>query len=156
MAELLGFAHRLRTEDNLTGEFTENEIYHHVTNCQVFLAYNVDETKLLKRRMAFQKSMKFLFDLAEDGNVKEANRFSPTRAVKSWFVGKDKLADPSNKMRELGIKIAQSILKSEGDTGKAAATLLLIALDGAYNSVLAVSLSPLHFRAKRALRLPVS
>lgn len=42
-------------------------------------------------------------------------------------------------MRELGKLVAQRILESERDAGRAAAILLLTALDGAYNSVLAVS-----------------
>ena len=42
-------------------------------------------------------------------------------------------------IKELGKLVAQRILESERDAGKAAAILLLTALDGAYNSVLVVS-----------------
>ena len=75
VADFLGFAYRIRTMKDDTREFSENKIYQHITNCQVFLAYNADETKMWKRRVAFKNSMKFLFDLAECGNVKNADRF---------------------------------------------------------------------------------
>ena len=44
-------------------------------------------------------------------------------------------------MVELGFKVAERVLKHERDPGRSAAILLLTALDSAYNSVLAVSLT---------------
>lgn len=137
MADFLGFGDRVRSEANKNAEFSENEIYEHITNCQVFLAYNVDETKMLKRRVAFQKSMKFLFDLAESGTIKEANKFSISRWVSSLGGGNNE--SPSKQMKNVGIIVAQRVLEREKDAGRAAAVLLLTALYGAYNSVLAVS-----------------
>ena len=135
VADLLGFAHRLRGEKNTKGEFSENEIYQHITNCQTFLAYGVDETKLLSRRAAFKKSMQFLYNLAENGNIRAASRFS----LSSYFQNdKD---ESSEKMKSFGMKIAKSVLEQDKGAGRAAATLLLVALDGAYNAVLAVRLS---------------
>ena len=136
VADLLGFAHRLRGEKNTRGEFSENEIYQHITNCQTFLAYGVDETKLLSRRAAFKKSMQFLYDLAENGNIRAASRFS----LSSLF-SNDKDESPEKKMQSFGMKIAKSVLEQDKGAGRAAATLLLVALDGAYNSVLAVRFS---------------
>ena len=134
VADLLGFTHRLRSEKNPKAEFSENEIYQHITNCQTFLAYGVDETKILSRRTAFKNSMQFLYDLAKAGQVIAISRWSPSH-LSSWYGKND---DAETKMKSFGIKIAQSVLGQNKDIGKAAASLLLIALDGAYNSVLAV------------------
>ena len=138
MADFLGFGHLLKTEVNPIGKYSENEVYQHITNCQVFLAYNVDETKLLKRRKTFQDSMRFLFHLAENGNAKEVDRFWITKRFFACF-NDGNANNASKNMRKLGITVAERILATEKDVGKTAAVLLLIALDGAYNSVLAVS-----------------
>ena len=141
VADLLGFTHRLRTEKNPKGEFSENQIYQHITNCQTFLAYGVDETKMLSRRAAFKTSMQFLYDLAESGNVRAASGFS----LSSLFSWASTDESPEGKMKRFGMKIAKSVLEQDNGAGRATATLLLIALDGAYNSVLAVRVFPLHF-----------
>lgn len=73
VADFLGFSHLLKSVSNPRGKFSENEIYQHITNCQVFIAHNIDETKMWKRRTAFKASMKFLYDLAANGTIKEAN-----------------------------------------------------------------------------------
>lgn len=133
MADFLGFRHLVRNVNNPHGEFSENQIYQHITNVQTFLAYNPDETKMWERRVAAQKSMIFLMDLAEGGNIKTAASWSLSR-----LFGKH---DPKPKnMGELGTLVARQTLKREdNDFNKAAAILLLTALDGAYNFVLAVS-----------------
>ena len=141
VADLLGFTHRLRSEKNPKAEFSENEIYQHITNCQTFLAYGVDETKMLSRRAAFRESRQFLYDLAKSGNVRAVSRWSLS-SLFSWF-GKDD--SPETKMKSFGMKIAKSVLEQDGDVGNAAATLLLIALDGAYNSVPAVRIPLVPF-----------
>ena len=82
---------------------------------------------MLKRRDAFKKSMKFLFDLAENGHVRQANKWRINRSV------------PTNHMAHLGRRVAEKILEQErNDVGRTTAILLLTALDSAYNSVLAV------------------
>ena len=124
----------MRTEKNKHGEFSENEIYQHITNCQTFLAYGVDETKMLSRRAAFETSMQFLYDLAESGNIRAATRFS----LSSLFSRHGTDESPETKMKSFGMKVAKNVLEKDKDAGKATATHLLIALDGAYNSVLAV------------------
>lgn len=48
---------------------------------------------------------------------------------------------PETKMKSLGRHIAKSVLEKDKGAGRATATLLLIALDGAYNSVLVVHIS---------------
>ena len=130
MADFLGFGHKLRTDSNPRNTYTENEIYQHITNCQIFLSYNVDETKLLKRRRAFRDSMAFLTNLAQRGNIYEANQWGITQAL----FGRKR----TNPMTELGFYIAKLVLEYEQDPGKAAAILLLICLDFAYNSVVSV------------------
>jgi hypothetical protein len=140
VADFLGISDQVRSEANPKAKYSENEIYQHITNCQVFLSYNIDETKLLKRRQAFKASASFLFELAKKGNVHEASRWALSRWLSEKFsailhLGKQK----KNPMTELGFKVAQQVLSNEGNTGTAAAIMLLIALDGAYNSVLAVS-----------------
>lgn len=131
VADFLGFSYKLRTDSNLGNSYTENEIYQHITNCQTFLSYNADETKLLKRRNAFKDSMAFLTNLTQRGNIYEANQWAITQAL----FGRKR----TNEMTELGFHIAQRVLEYEKDTGKAAAILLLICLDFAYNSVVSVS-----------------
>ena len=91
---------------------------------------------MLSRRAAFKQSMRFLYDLAKRGNVKAVSRWSLSSLL-SWH-GKDE--SPETKVKSFGMKIAKSVLEQDKDIGRAAATLLLIALDGAYNSVLAVSI----------------
>lgn len=81
--------------------------------------------------------MKVLLDLAKDGNIKQAS---------SWTVGSVlgflSSNDPKLKnMAELGLAVARQTLKQENNNqGTAAAILLMTALDGAYNTVLAVSI----------------
>ncbi|KAI3318576.1 heme peroxidase [Xylariaceae sp. AK1471] len=129
VADFLGFGHLLITEENAKGTYSENEIYQLITNCQVFLTYNSDETKLLKRRKAFKESLALLFQLTLHGNIAQANQWAITRAL----MGGKK----TNPMIELGFKTASQILEHESDPEKAAAILLFIGLDFAYNSVLA-------------------
>ena len=90
---------------------------------------------MLSRRAAFKNSMQFLYDLAKSGNVRAVSRWSLS-SLFSWLSKED---SPETKMKSFGMKIAKSMLEQDKDVGKAAASLLLIALDGAYNSVLAVS-----------------
>ena len=81
--------------------------------------------------------MQFLFNLAESGNVRDATMMPVTRWARKLF-GQGTESRPKS-IKELGKLVAQRILESEKDAGRAAAVLLLTALDGAYNSVLAVS-----------------
>ncbi|KAL8697068.1 MAG: hypothetical protein Q9224_002486 [Gallowayella concinna] len=139
IADFLGFGDQIRNISNPKARYSENEVYQHITNCQVFLAYNADETKLLKRRDAFKSSMAFLLKLAEGGNILEASRWRVSTAIRGLFKRKVRSACDvaSESMRELGLASAKEILKHEKDSGKAAAILLLTALDVAYISVLA-------------------
>ena len=77
--------------------------------------------------------MNFLYDLTRSGNVLQANRWGITSYILSMGRKRD------NPMTELGLKVAERVLQREGDVGTTAAVLLLIALDSAYNPVLAVS-----------------
>ena len=133
VADFLGFGHLIKGDQNSKAPYSENQIYQHITNCQIFFSYNADETKLLNRRKAYRSSMNFLYDLTKDGNIWQANRWSITRGLIS--MGRKE----SNPMVELGFRVAERVLKHERDAGRSAAILLLIALDSAYNSVLAVS-----------------
>ena len=81
--------------------------------------------------------MQFLFSLAESGNIRDAALMPVTRWARKLF-GQGAESKPKS-IKQLGKLVAQRILESERDTGRAAAILLLTALDGAYNSVLAVS-----------------
>ena len=131
VADFLGFGHLIRSEKNPTAPHSENEIYQHITNCQVFLSYNADETKLLKRRKAFKSSMEFLYNLTLDGNIYEASR----SMISQQLFGRKR----DNPMTELGFQVAQHVLKHEQSTTRAAAILVFVGLHTAYNSVLAVS-----------------
>lgn len=130
MADFLGFGHLIRSEKNLSHSHSENEIYQHITNCQTFLSYNVDETKLLKRRAAFETSIQLLARLTREGNIAEANQWDLTQAL----FGRQR----TNPMTQLGFRVAKRILAQEKSADKAAAILLFMGLDLAYNSVLAV------------------
>ena len=81
--------------------------------------------------------MQFLFSLAESGNIRDATLMPVTRWARKLF-GQGAESKPKS-IKEFGKLVAQRILESERDAGRAAAILLLTALDGAYNSVLAVS-----------------
>lgn len=143
VADFLGFGHLVQSDKNDKAPYSENEIYQHITNCQVFLSYNSDETKLLKRRKAFKDSMTFLLNLTKQGNICNAARWPPTRWIRNglgFIVSCGKSG--SNPMEALGFKVAQEVLKNEKNAGRAAAILLLTGLDSAYNSVLAVSGPP--------------
>lgn len=140
VADFLGFGHLVKSEKNPHAKYSENEIYQHITNCHVYFSYNADETKLPKRRKVFKDSMKFLFDLTlNESNVAEANKFRLTRALQnvgSWFWRS--AAGDKSPMSELGFKVSERVLQQQnGDAGRAAAILVLIALDSSYNSVLA-------------------
>ncbi|KAL8966247.1 MAG: hypothetical protein Q9183_003455, partial [Haloplaca sp. 2 TL-2023] len=139
IADFLGFGSQVRNTGNPNAKYSENEIYQHITNCQVFLSYNADETKLIQRRTAFKNSMAFLLKLAEEGNILEASRWGVTRTIRGFFKENTASAQEtaSEPMRALGRSVADRILRDENDSGKAAAILLLTALDIAYISVLA-------------------
>ena len=89
---------------------------------------------MLSRRAAFKTSMQFLYDLAESGNVRAASKFS----FSDFFSRNGTDESPETNMKSFGTKIVKSVLEQDNGAGRATATLLLIALDGAYNSVLAV------------------
>lgn len=131
MADFLGFGHLITNEKNPNAPYSENEIYQHITNCHVFLSYNADETKLLKRRKAFKASIKFLYDLTLNGNIAEASRWTLSQVL----FGRIR----ENHMTQLGFEVAQHILKHEHTPSRAAAILVFVGLHTAYNSVLAVS-----------------
>ena len=85
--------------------------------------------------------MNFLYDLTKNGNIWKANKWFTCNLVS---IGKKE----SNPMVKLGFKVAERVLEHEkGDAGRSAAILLLNALDSAYNSVLAVSVTR-NFLAK--------
>ena len=80
--------------------------------------------------------MKFLLDLTKSGNINTASAFTIS-SIARYFTGSD--PKPQN-MAELGLAAARQTLNQENNNkGTAAAILLMAALDGAYNSVLAVS-----------------
>ncbi|KAH7018578.1 putative prostaglandin G/H synthase 2/cyclooxygenase 2, pgh2/cox2 [Microdochium trichocladiopsis] len=131
IAAFLGFSNKLRevaTETPVKDTYTENQIYQHITNCQVFLSYNTDETKWMARRQAFQESMKFLIDLTRQGTIWEADQLW---GLSRMLFGKEE----TNPMHEMGVFVARQVLRYERDQSKAAAILLLICLDFAYNAV---------------------
>ncbi|KAK2616823.1 hypothetical protein QQS21_000200 [Conoideocrella luteorostrata] len=128
VAAFLGFDDKLCTvATNVKDMYSENEIYQHITNCQIFLTYNADETKWLQRRQAFKTSMKKLIDLTQKGTIWNFAQWSFTRA---WFGKKQ-----ANPMHDLGVFIAKKVLNYEKNQKKAAAILLLVCLDFAYNAV---------------------
>ena len=154
IADFLGFGSEIKDVENPKAKYSENEVYQHITNCQTFLSYNADETKLLKRRTDFKNSMEFLLKLAEGGSILEASRWPIGRVFKNFgeSIAKvfeqrsakdDRLA--TEPMKALGQAVAARILEEVKDSGKAAAVLLLTALDIAYISVLAVSVLGIWF-----------
>lgn len=132
VADFLGFGNLIRSAERPKAPHSENEIYRHITNCQVFLSYNADETKLLKRRKAFKKSMEILHNLVLGGSIAEANRWSATRY---WFGTSN-----DNPMTKLGYEVAERVLRHESSPTAAASIMVFVGLHAAYNSVLAVSI----------------
>ena len=148
IADFLGFGHQIKDVGNPHAKYSENEIYQHITNCQVFLSYNADETKLMKRRKDFKESMQFLLKLAEEGNVLAGSRWPISKALRSLakrvvtFFESKETADQnivSEHMKVLGRVVASQLYENVKDSGITAALLLITALDIAYVSVLAVS-----------------
>ncbi|KAK9774996.1 putative Heme peroxidase-domain-containing protein [Seiridium cardinale] len=131
VAELLGFADKVRSDTNTNAKYSENEIYQHITNCQMYLSYNADETKLIRRRKAFISSMDFLYELTKNGHIRDVSLWGRFLGA-LWPFG-----SPPSAMKKLGLDIAREVLNSEGDTGRSAAILLLIGLDSAYQAVVA-------------------
>ncbi|RBR08804.1 hypothetical protein FVER53590_12540 [Fusarium verticillioides] len=128
VADFLGFGNKLfKTPTEAKDTYSENEIYQHITNCQIFLSYNADETKWLQRREAFKASMKKLIELTQRGTIWEAGQWGITKAL----FGKKE----TNAMHNLGVFVAEQVLGYEKEQSKAAAILLLICLDFAYNAV---------------------
>jgi len=134
VADFLGFGHLIRSAQHPKAPHSENEIYQHITNCQVFLSYNADETKLLKRRKAFKTSMETMHKLALDGNIGKANRWSATKLM--FGTPKD------NPMIQLGYEVAERVLSHVPNAAVAASIMVFVGLHVAYNSVLAVSTQP--------------
>jgi hypothetical protein len=97
------------------------------------LSYNSDETKLLSRRKAFKKSMEFLHKLVLGGNIGKANGWSATK----YLFG----TKGANTMANLGYDVAEQVLLHEPEANTAAAIMVFMGLDAAYNSVLSVSTS---------------
>lgn len=87
--------------------------------------------------------MKFLYELTQEGHVREANKLGIFQALGGLFKSK-------NPMEKMGLGIAHEVLKNEGDFGRSAAILMLIGLDSAYNAVLAVS-SHHHYKPQCSL-----
>jgi hypothetical protein len=85
----------------------------------------------LQRREAFKASMKKLIELTQRGTIWEAGQWDITRAL----FGKKE----TNAMHDLGVFVAKQVLGYEKEQSKAAAILLLICLDFAYNAVVSVS-----------------
>ncbi|KAH8651167.1 heme peroxidase-domain-containing protein, partial [Xylariales sp. PMI_506] len=141
VAELLGFSDKIRTRLHPKGRHTEQEIYRHITNCQMFFAYNADETKMIKHRQEFTNSIKFLYDLTRHGHI---SRFGSWGEFFNnlWPFGKD----PSP-IKRLGLQIAAAIKQREKKHDHAVAIMLLIGLDSAYNSVVSFA-AVLHFFLK--------
>jgi nitroreductase len=131
VADFLGFGHLIRSANRPKAPYSENEIYRHISNCQVFLSYNSDETKMLARRKAFKQSMAFLHKLVLGGNIAKANRYSATK----YFFG----TRNDNAMAKLGYEIAERLLLHVPNAEAAAAIMVFVGLHAAYNSVLAVS-----------------
>lgn len=111
---------------------TENEINQDITNCQVFLSYNADETKWMARRQAFKTSMDKLIGLTHQGTVLGA-------CCNPWSIGGMFGKKNTNPMHDLGVFVAKHVLGYVGDRSRAAAILVLVGLDFAYNSVNSVS-----------------
>ncbi|KAK6220812.1 hypothetical protein LQW54_001730 [Pestalotiopsis sp. IQ-011] len=128
VAAFLGFDDRLCTVANEPHKMTENQVNQHITNCQIFLSYNADETKWMARRQAFTTSMDKLIDLTHQGTVLGA-------CCNPWSIGGMFEKKNTNPMHELGLFVAKHVLGYVGDRSRAAAIMVLVGLDFAYNSV---------------------
>ncbi|KAI0152699.1 heme peroxidase [Xylariaceae sp. FL1272] len=67
VADVLGFWEKVKTPEFPDRDHDENEIYRHIVNCQNWRSWNADQTKMMQRREAFQKSSAKLKELAEFG-----------------------------------------------------------------------------------------
>lgn len=128
VADFLGFGYAIRNTDNPHGKYSENEIYQHITNCQTFMSYNADETKLFRRRKDFKASLEVLYNLTANGDIY------------GWSVSRMlSRRSNTNPMTKLGHEIAARLQQRGRSQATCISHLVLIGLHSAYNTVLAVS-----------------
>jgi len=115
-----------------TSGMSETQFYMIITDYQHFLNYNDDETTTWKRRAAFLESMKT--------TVETLQALSGIKGAISHFFGYTGEAASidgcGKELRAFGAKLAEK-LKTKGKM-KGMTSVFLIALEGAYNTVLMV------------------
>lgn len=149
VADFLGFGHRVKTEPSPHREYDENQIYEHFTNCQDYLTYDSDETRAFRRRKAFQKSIKLLTTLTEDGVNNAAWHVGELFRAKQYHrVNGDSHAVIA--LRKFGAQVANKLVdtldsrytKDPAEMGNqqqmAAAVMLASALDSTHKSIVMV------------------
>jgi sensor domain CHASE-containing protein len=148
MADFLGFYESIKTDLNEKArhrEFTENQIYQDIENCQDFGSYDLDPTKTLERRQAFKKSIIKLHNLTLAG-VEKSERYvfwseEPTAFSSGRIYGdadEIRLQPYVIQIRKLAVKIIQA-LREKYTSEEVAAIMLATALDAAHKVVLTVS-----------------
>ncbi|EPS41013.1 hypothetical protein H072_5099 [Dactylellina haptotyla CBS 200.50] len=141
MADFLGLKLSSKT---VTGknEISENDFYKIVTDYQHFLNYNKDETSVWKRRAAFLESMDKLVHMFEDGNFQNASNPGVLSAISNWWYGSkegdwdEKLHKIGTPLREVGVWVNKELSKTSKSQLYTQTAMFLVALEGAYNTVL--------------------
>jgi hypothetical protein len=135
------------------GVLNEAGLYKIITDYQHYLNYDHDETSTWKRRAAFLESMQTMIDFLHPpsvGIVRRVIGIVPYLA-KSLWVGSDKTLlkkylekGGGDYVWKFGTKVSED-LKRQGKTPHQIQTIkFLMALEGAYNTVLMVCLHKLH------------
>ena len=135
VADFLGFWDWV-DPDTKQGAQDAKVVYEHLSNCQDYLTYNSDETTVFPRRLAFRKSIKWLYNAAKYG-IEQVKAKGAKRGQEERNSGSE--------LRQFGTTMAQALLKPDsiGKTPatveEAAAIRLSIALDSVHKSILTVS-----------------
>ena len=122
----------------------ESQFYKIFTDYQHYLNYDADETSTWKRRAAFLKSVETCVQTLQ-GSIHQAGLLHDLRGAIGNLFGFSAqtlgTAKSSHELRQFGAKLVEQLSRANGKM-EALTTVLMTALDGAYNTVLMVSVSP--------------
>lgn len=144
VADFLGLKLSSKTTTNQKSEISENEFYKIITDYQHFLNHNDDETSVWKRRGAFLESMERLVTMFDDGQFQNAGNGGLVGSIYNWWHGTkgdwdEVLFDIGAPVRHMGLTVRDELAGKLKSKLQVQTAMFLIALEGAYNTVLMVS-----------------
>ena len=135
VADWLGFWDRVKSVEYPDREFSENQIYQHLDNCQDYQSWDADQTKSMKRRQLFKTSILELKKLADDGVIKySAGVLSWRNWVRSYGGSSD--SSEVKDVRKMAVQSTQALLAKGFSYEEVAGLMLDFALDSVHKLVL--------------------